>query len=106
GRIPPDLPPYNIGGWLVAVSPADRRSVWENGLRALARIHAVEWQRLCFLDDPAVGAVGLDQYLHWVDDWYRWAATGRDLPLLDAAMSTLHERRPLDAAVGVAWGDA
>jgi aminoglycoside phosphotransferase (APT) family kinase protein len=106
GRIPPDLPPYNVGGWLLEAEPAQRTAVWENGVRALAELHSVDWKALHFLDVPEDGGVGLEQYVRWVERWYSWASKGRDLPLLDQAMTYLIEHRPRDAAIGVAWGDA
>ncbi|MCU1454118.1 MAG: hypothetical protein JWN46_2264 [Acidimicrobiales bacterium] len=106
GRIPPDLPPYNVGGWVVDLAPDERRTVWERGLEALARVHAVPLSRVRFLEDLGPGGAGLDQYLHWVEGWYRWASEGRDLPLLDRAMAALRSRMPADASVGLAWGDA
>jgi aminoglycoside phosphotransferase (APT) family kinase protein len=107
GRIPPDLPPYNVIGWMTELSPAQRATVWHNGLAAMAAIHSVPWERACSsLDQPARGAAGLDQYLNWVEEWHAVASAERDVPLLAAAVAHLRDSAPSAPPISVVWGDA
>jgi aminoglycoside phosphotransferase (APT) family kinase protein len=107
GRIPSDLPPYNLVGWMTELPPTQRSAVWENGLSALAEIHRVDWRESCqFLDDPSRGEPGLDQYLHWIEQWHDTARAEREVPLLAAAVRRLRAAAPTRPSLGVVWGDA
>lgn len=107
GRIPQDVPSYNIAGWVRELQASDRAKAWRNGIDALAEIHGVHWLRSCpFLGDLTRGKPGLDQYLDFLEEWFNFVCAARDLPLLDAAMAEVRTCRPTDAHVGVMWGDA
>jgi aminoglycoside phosphotransferase (APT) family kinase protein len=107
GRVLKDVPPYNRTGWLTSLAPAQRRQVWTNGLDVLADVHRIDADDdFAFLAQPSRGEPGLDNYLQWVQDWYRWAIDGMDAPVLDAAMEVLLETCPTDAPIQIVWGDA
>jgi len=108
GRVPVDLPSYHGKGWMVDDLNVDERArVWNNGLDAMAAIHQFDWRDgFEFLDVPARGSTGFDQYLHWVQEWYAWATRGRPQPTADVAMQHVLDHRPRDAEVTVVWGDS
>jgi aminoglycoside phosphotransferase (APT) family kinase protein len=108
GRVPQQLPPYHVHGWIFdELSTDERERVWWNGIDALTAIHAIDWRtNFGFLDEPGRGDLGLDRYLGWVEDWYAWANRGRSFELSDTAMRYLREHQPSDASLGVVWGDA
>jgi aminoglycoside phosphotransferase (APT) family kinase protein len=107
GRVPVDIPSYAAEGWVMDLSPAQRGVVWDNGLQAMATIHAIDpGDRFGFLERPGRGAAGLDQYLSHVGEWYRWALNGRRFPQFDDAMAYLTEYRPAHPDRGIIWGDA
>jgi aminoglycoside phosphotransferase (APT) family kinase protein len=107
GRIVPQNPNYNVTGWLAALPLAQRAQVWRNGIAAIAQVNRTDpGAGFGFLDNPARGARGLPQYLHWLDEWLRWALAGRRHPVAEAAMAYLHEKQPADAPIEVLWGDA
>jgi aminoglycoside phosphotransferase (APT) family kinase protein len=106
GRIVQQSPNYNREGWLAEASLPMRGRVWSNALQMLARIHRVDVSHgFEFLDHPDKGQRGLDQYLHWVEDWYRWARAGRPHRITDIAIERLKSTRPRNASVGLLWGD-
>ena len=106
GRTVPQRPNYNLSGWLADLAPHDRARVWRNNVEAIARVHHVNWRDgFEFLSRDGQDAPGLDQYLRHVEDWHRWAAAGRELPVLDAAVDWLRRNRPADSPVSVLWGD-
>jgi aminoglycoside phosphotransferase (APT) family kinase protein len=106
GRIPPHRPNYNLGGWVVGLSPKARGALWRNGIETIASINRLDWRKgFTFLDDRARGDPGLDQYLNWIEAWYRWAIRGRGFPLGDAALDQLLGNRPSNPGVEVLWGD-
>jgi aminoglycoside phosphotransferase (APT) family kinase protein len=106
GHVAHQVPNYNVQGWLKDLPTDQRGTVWRNGLHVLARIHQLDWtQGFNFLNQPARGAPGLDQYLHMVTDWYRWARGDREHPVSDAAIDFLMRECPTEAPVAVLWGD-
>jgi aminoglycoside phosphotransferase (APT) family kinase protein len=107
GRPVQQYPNYNKEGWLAEASPDRRRQVWQNAIEKLAEIHRIDWRDgFEFLSQAQRGAPGIDQYLHHLNEWYKWAAKGRAHPFGDAAIDYLQRNRPDQAGVGVLWGDA
>jgi aminoglycoside phosphotransferase (APT) family kinase protein len=107
GRVVNQVPNYNLEGWVADLSPGDRRTLWFNAIKTLAQLHKIDWhEHFQFLDDPKRGLAGLDQYLDWVKDWYVWARADRPMPVTDAALKYLLERKPKRTEVSVLWGDA
>jgi aminoglycoside phosphotransferase (APT) family kinase protein len=107
GQIAPQAPNYNLAGWVADLAPEQRATLWRNGIEMIARVHDVDWREgFEFLDDPAGGERGLREYLRWLRSWYNWAIAGRSLPLADAALAYLEDKRPERPRVDVLWGDA
>lgn len=108
GRIPPDEPCYHVGGFLAdELDETQQAQLWLNGVTTLARLHNVDWHDgFEFLNQPARGAHGLDQYLEWVQRWYRWVQHGRQHEILDEALNFLLACKPPVTNDGIVWGDA
>lgn len=108
GRVAADDPPFTASGWVLDLTPGQRRLMWQNGIDALAGVHDVDWRAagLEFLDTPENHS-GLDAILaHWVHT-LEWAAAGEPNPTLEAALRWLHDNRPEDVGQKVLnWGDA
>ncbi|MDB6061256.1 MAG: phosphotransferase [Verrucomicrobiaceae bacterium] len=106
GEIAKQNPNYNLEGWLVDFTPEQRLQTWTNAIEAFASVHTLDWQDgFTFLNNPARGEPGLDQYLNWLEEWYRWAAQGREQPIADAALDYVLRNRPKKAVTNVLWGD-
>lgn len=107
GRIAPQVPNYNLAGWVAELAPDQRAELWRNGIEMIAQVHAIDWRDgFEFLDDPSRGETGLGQYLEWLERWYHWALAGRSLPVGEAALAYLKGRCPRNPQVDVLWGDA
>jgi aminoglycoside phosphotransferase (APT) family kinase protein len=109
GRVPADDPPYTVEGWVVDLDPGERGLLYDNGLRALAELHALDW-RAAGLDalacDPHT-APGVDQQLAYWEQTYSWAADGEPNPTVDGAFEWVREHRPCDDdRLVLCWGDA
>ena len=109
GVIPADTPRYSQAGFLVEeATPADRRRMVENGLTAMAGIHAIDWRQadLDWLDASGTGdptqAVQLDLYRRFATEQLR----GREHPVLDQALEWLVTNDPQDERIGLSWGDS
>lgn len=109
GRIPTDNPPYHAGGWVSEIAPADRGTLWNAAIDALAAIHQQDPRALGldFLAAPPPGADACAWQLeHW-SHYYDWVAAGQRQPTLDAALAWLRERTPRsDDPHSLCWGDA
>ena len=57
------------------VARGSRRTVWWNGIAAIAAVHDVDWRALGldFLDDPARGEPALEQQLTYYEESLDWA---------------------------------
>jgi aminoglycoside phosphotransferase (APT) family kinase protein len=111
GRAPTDSPPYTVGGWLLEESsPAQRRTLVESGIDALAAVHAVDWRALGleFLDKPQYGRLGFEQQLRYYEASFAWADPDREPPPVAAAtLEWVQAHAPADdPEIALAWGDA
>ena len=106
GKVVDQVPNYNVEGWVADLPVAERREVWLRAISTLAHLHRVDWkQGFEFLDDRSRGMPGLDQFLGWTEDWYRWARAGRQLDVADTALEWLFRNKPADTDISVLWGD-
>ncbi len=109
GVIPPDHPPFTHGGWLFDATPAEQRTLARSALAVLAELHRLDWRALgfAFLARPEYGTTPFAQQLAYYTMMLRWAAAGRTMPVVDAALAWLMEKRPTDEpAPSLTWGDA
>jgi len=108
GRVPTDQPPYHAGGWLHEISPAEREAIWLGGFESMARIHHLDLDEagFGFLRRPELGPTPLAQELAYYENYYDWAADGRENPTLQAAHAWLVANQPQDEPEGLVWGDA
>jgi aminoglycoside phosphotransferase (APT) family kinase protein len=111
GRVPADSPPYTQGGWLLEESsPAERRTLVESGLEAMAKVHAVDWRGLGlgFLDKPHYGSLGFEQQLRYYERSFDWAAAGEPAPPIpQATLEWVRANAPAsDPEISLCWGDA
>jgi aminoglycoside phosphotransferase (APT) family kinase protein len=106
GKAATQRPNYNVEGWLVEMSPAQRGHAFETALQELVKVHAIDWRDgFTFLDRPDRGAPGLEQYLGYLVEWHGSLKQGRDMPIIDAAIAHILANKPADAEVCVLWGD-
>jgi len=108
GRVPPDNPPYHQAGWVTEATPDERRAIWLNCFEAMAKIHRIDPHQagFDFLDQPELGANGLDQEIARYEEFLAWAARGAPQPTTEAALAWLKANKPKDEPEGLVWGDA
>jgi len=109
GLVPPDVLPYTFGdNWVFDASDADRRTLQESAVRAMAGIHSLtpEVHDLSFLQHPAPGASSLERSLgHW-RDYYNWVVKDSPSPLLADCFAWLADNLPADPGPdALSWGD-
>lgn len=113
GRVPADSPPYTVQGWLLEEStPAERRTLVESGLDAMAGVHAVDWRGLGLdvLSKPRYGQLGFEQQLRYYERSFEWAEREAGYPapaVPHAALAWVQRHAPTtDPEIALCWGDA
>jgi aminoglycoside phosphotransferase (APT) family kinase protein len=108
GQAPGDDPPFTVDGWVLELTPAQRRMMWLNSIDVLAQVHATDWQGigLDFLDSPEHHA-GVSGQLKLWRDTFEWATEGEPNPTMEAALDWLRDNMPVDQGPKVlCWGDS
>lgn len=107
GRIPTDMPPYNMDGWMVhETSQAQRRTMWEAAVDTMARFHRLDYRKLGFGKLHAPGRTPLQHQLAYWQEYLAWALEGRGHPLCQQALDWLQANQPTDEPTVLCWGDA
>jgi aminoglycoside phosphotransferase (APT) family kinase protein len=109
GLVPPDVLPYTFGdNWVYDADDADRETIQESAIEALAGIHSLTPDRhdLSFLEHRGAGDTSLQRCLdHWLG-YYRWVVRDRPSPLLADCMDWLVDNLPDDlSGDALSWGD-
>ncbi|MGE4426652.1 MAG: phosphotransferase family protein [Solirubrobacteraceae bacterium] len=108
GRVPADDPPFTTAGWVMDLSPDDRGRLADNGLQALAALHATDWRGLGLGElAPPEGQTPFDAELTRWREYFDWAAGGDDNPTVEAGFAWIEANRPASEGPTVLnWGDA
>ena len=106
GRVAVSHPPYAQQGWVADATPAQRRKLWENGVRALASVQNVPVSACGFLANPPGSRPGLQQEFGKYENFIEWISAEQRYPVLDAAAAQLRARWPKNQPEGLVWGDA
>jgi aminoglycoside phosphotransferase (APT) family kinase protein len=103
GLVPPDSPPYCMGGWLYDAMPDERARVWWSGLEAMTRVHLLDWSALTFANSGRT--IGFEGELEY---WGRYVEfCGGDIPRpVRRAWTWLCTSKPSDTSTALCWGDS
>jgi aminoglycoside phosphotransferase (APT) family kinase protein len=107
GRIPTDMPPYNMDGWMMHdTSIAQRQSLWHAAVDTMARFHRLDYQKLGFAKLHEPGKTPLQQQLAYWQDYLDWALEGAGHAICQQALDWLQANQPADEPTVLCWGDA
>ena len=111
GRVPPDILPYPMDGWVRDLSPAERRALQDKSVAVLAGIHSIEIGdgSADFLEpDPALGATPLERHFAQEQAFYEWMAdgAGRRFPTIERAHAWIEDNWPAEQPSAISWGDS
>jgi len=109
GLVPPDVLPYTFGdNWVFDGSDADRCTLQDSAIRAMAEIHTITPQQydLVFLEHPAPGVTALEKSLNHWRDFHDSTVRGAPSPLLAECFAWLADNFPTDlSGEALSWGD-
>ena len=109
GRVPADIPPYLMDGWLSAASPTEQRTHQDATVQILVDLHGIPIDGLdvdC-LETPADGPTPLARHVENQRAYYEWSRNGRTHPIVERAFEWLDANWPADEGPTViGWGDS
>ena len=109
GRVPADIPPYLMDGWLSAATPAEQRTLQDATVQILVDLHGIPIDGLDvdFLETPADGPTPLARHVENQRAYYEWSRNGRTHPIVERAFEWLDANWPADEGPTViGWGDS
>ena len=107
GRIPTDMPPYNMDGWMVhETSPLQRADMWRAAVDMLARFHQLDYRQLGFARLLQPGRTPLQQQLAYWQDYLDWALEGAAHPICQQSLDWLQANQPGEEPTVLCWGDS
>jgi aminoglycoside phosphotransferase (APT) family kinase protein len=107
GRIPTDMPPYNMDGWMVHEATVDQRiRLWECAVDTMARFHRLDYRQLGFAKLHEEGQTPLQQQLAYWQSYLVWALEGAGHAVCQRAIDWLQANQPIDEPTVLCWGDA
>lgn len=109
GVVPTDNPPYLRAGFVIDMTPEDRRVWHTNGIDALASVSGVDWRSIGFdhLDLTQYGELGPEQRHGFMRFYQDWAIGHMDHPVADPAWEWLDRNWPDDGDhIELCWGDS
>jgi aminoglycoside phosphotransferase (APT) family kinase protein len=109
GQVPPDDPPYTAEGWVLNLSPTQRATLYDNGLRVLAEVHSLDWDLLGLtcLARSLPGRDALEREITHLERYYAFAAGGREHPIVERSLEWIRANRPIEVEpVVLNWGDS
>jgi len=107
GHVPSDDPSFAASGWILGLTPQQRRELCDNAIAALIRVHQVDWRGggLDWLRRRGEGT-SAERELAYYEHFYRWAAEGLTVPVIEAGLAWARERIPADDDLVLSWGDS
>jgi aminoglycoside phosphotransferase (APT) family kinase protein len=107
GHIPSDDPSFAASGWVLSLTPQQRRVLCDNAITALVQIHQVDWRGrgLDWLRRPGEGT-SAERELAYYEHFYHWAAEGLSVPVIEAGLAWVRERLTPDDELVLSWGDS
>jgi aminoglycoside phosphotransferase (APT) family kinase protein len=107
GRIPSDMPPYNMDGWMMHESSiAQRQGLWHSAVDTMGRFHRLDYQKLGFARLHEAGKTPLQQQLAYWQSYQDWALEGDRHIICQQSLDWLQDNQPADEPTVLCWGDA
>lgn len=108
GRVPADIPPYVVEGFVKQATGAERRALQDNTVAAIAKIHAIDLEAndVSFLEFPVKGNTALERHVANQRAYYEWATPDKRSPLIERAFTHLEGNWPNETSTVVTWGDS
>ena len=105
GKVPVETPMYTLEGFFTEIGPRERRSMIDDGVAALAAIHAIDWQAAGLGWLTEAGEPTVRRQLDLWSGYSDRELAGRDHPPLSRAWAWLQATCHEPGRPALAWGD-
>lgn len=108
GRIPPDMPPYHMDGWLCEATPESRKALWKNAVAMMAALHqqdALAAPLADFIERHSFPK-SLDEQLGYWEHYMHWGLEGARNHDCEALLEWLRKNQPSEQCLTLCWGDS
>ena len=109
GRVPPDLPPYVFGGWLLDAPPENQRSLESYSVEIISELAKIDLGALDteFLEIGLPGETHLRRHFNAQKNYYQWVVgNDRNHPVIENAFEWLEKNWPDESSTVLSWGDS
>ena len=107
GRIPTDMPPYNLDGWMMHETTQEQRAaMWRAAVDTMGRFHRLDYEALGFARLREADRTPLQQQLDYWQDYHDWALEGETQQTCQAALDWLRANQPEQEPTVLCWGDS
>ena len=107
GRIPTDMPPYNMDGWMMhETNEAQRANMWQAGVDTMARFHLLDYRELGLGHLDSGEGTPLQRQLDYWQGYHDWALEGQRHDICQAGLDWLKANQPAVEPTVLCWGDA
>ena len=107
GRIPTDMPPYSMDGWMMhETTELQREAMWGAAVDIMARYHRLDYRELGFGHLASENATPLQKQLAYWQDYHDWAMEGSRHEIGSAALKWLNDNQPGNEPTVLCWGDS
>lgn len=107
GKIPTDMPPYNMDGWVLhETNTTQREQMWNAAIDTMAKFHRLDYRALGFDKLHEAGRTPLQQQLDYWQNYFEWGLEGNRHAICEAALKWLFDNQPKDETTVLCWGDA
>lgn len=97
---------HHSEGWALELSPDQRAAMYAATTDVFVALHTMPLrEEFYFLRRPGRGTAA-QRHVRWLTRWRDWAASGRNLGIIDDGLTYAIENCPDDDSEGVLWGDA
>jgi aminoglycoside phosphotransferase (APT) family kinase protein len=106
GVVPIEAPMYTLEGFFTELRPEQRRTMIEDGVRVLTRVHAFDWEAagLEWLIPAGASPTAARQLEVW-DEYMTRELEGRSHPPYERARAWLRANMPEEGPPVLCWGD-
>ncbi len=108
GRVPADIPPYLMDGWLLGADAVQQRAAQDASVGILAELHTIDVSDhdVSFLELDSPGETPLRRLMAAQREYYEWVRGDRRHPLVEQAFEWLEANWPVEGPTVISWGDA
>jgi len=107
GRIPTDIPPYNMDGWMMhETTEQQRATMWQVAVDTMARYHRIDYKQLGLPEHGKDDMTPLQQQLEYWQGYHDWAFEGARHEIGQQALDWLQANQPENEPTVLCWGDS